>query len=140
MQIALDAMGGDHAPGPIVAGAVQAVAADTSLAGEALPASADFGVIIITLLTSLALMKRVLSSEVRSARINVLTPPASLCAVATLRAAARLICTLPHAGDLSAPPIIAPMSLMPFACADGRRLFPSATQLVGSKNRPALEA
>src|SRR5262245_15719123 len=26
MQIALDAMGGDHAPGPIVAGAVQAVA------------------------------------------------------------------------------------------------------------------
>lgn len=27
MQIALDAMGGDHAPGPIVAGAVQAVAA-----------------------------------------------------------------------------------------------------------------
>src|SRR6516165_256990 len=25
MQIALDAMGGDHAPGPIVAGAVQAV-------------------------------------------------------------------------------------------------------------------
>ena len=28
MRIALDAMGGDHAPGPIVAGAVQAVAAD----------------------------------------------------------------------------------------------------------------
>ena len=28
MLIALDAMGGDHAPGPIVAGAVQAVAAD----------------------------------------------------------------------------------------------------------------
>ena len=26
MRIALDAMGGDHAPGPIVAGAVQAVA------------------------------------------------------------------------------------------------------------------
>jgi len=31
MQIALDAMGGDHAPGPIVAGAVQAVAADPQL-------------------------------------------------------------------------------------------------------------
>src|SRR6516164_762977 len=31
MQIALDAMGGDHAPGPIVAGAVQAVAADPRL-------------------------------------------------------------------------------------------------------------
>jgi glycerol-3-phosphate acyltransferase PlsX len=31
MRIALDAMGGDHAPGPIVAGAVQAVAADPSL-------------------------------------------------------------------------------------------------------------
>src|SRR5437868_762309 len=31
MQIALDAMGGDHAPGPIVAGAVQAVAADPHL-------------------------------------------------------------------------------------------------------------
>src|SRR3984957_2222309 len=31
MQIALDAMGGDHAPGPIVAGAVQAVAADPEL-------------------------------------------------------------------------------------------------------------
>jgi phosphate acyltransferase len=31
MQIALDAMGGDHAPGPIVAGAVQAVQADPSL-------------------------------------------------------------------------------------------------------------
>jgi glycerol-3-phosphate acyltransferase PlsX len=31
MEIALDAMGGDHAPGPIVAGAVQAVAADPSL-------------------------------------------------------------------------------------------------------------
>src|SRR5208282_947522 len=31
MQIALDAMGGDHAPGPIVAGAVQAVAADAHL-------------------------------------------------------------------------------------------------------------
>ena len=31
MQIALDAMGGDHAPGPIVAGAVQAVAADADL-------------------------------------------------------------------------------------------------------------
>ncbi len=31
MQIALDAMGGDHAPGPIVAGAVQAVAADHEL-------------------------------------------------------------------------------------------------------------
>src|SRR5581483_9663543 len=31
MQIALDAMGGDHAPGPIVAGAVQAVAADPGL-------------------------------------------------------------------------------------------------------------
>jgi glycerol-3-phosphate acyltransferase PlsX len=31
MQIALDAMGGDHAPGPIVAGAVQAVAADPDL-------------------------------------------------------------------------------------------------------------
>ena len=31
MQIALDAMGGDHAAGPIVAGAVQAVAADPSL-------------------------------------------------------------------------------------------------------------
>src|SRR5262245_49978540 len=28
MRIALDAMGGDHAPGPIVAGALQAVAAD----------------------------------------------------------------------------------------------------------------
>ncbi len=31
MQIALDAMGGDHAPGPIVAGAVQAVQADPAL-------------------------------------------------------------------------------------------------------------
>src|SRR2546423_865148 len=31
MQIALDAMGGDHAPGPIIAGAVQAVAADPDL-------------------------------------------------------------------------------------------------------------
>src|SRR5438270_6245934 len=31
MLIALDAMGGDHAPGPIVAGAVQAVAADRDL-------------------------------------------------------------------------------------------------------------
>src|SRR4051812_19675652 len=31
MQIALDAMGGDHAPGPIVAGAVQAAAADPEL-------------------------------------------------------------------------------------------------------------
>src|SRR5579883_2035477 len=31
MLIALDAMGGDHAPGPIVAGAVQAVAADPGL-------------------------------------------------------------------------------------------------------------
>src|SRR5262245_41572941 len=31
MQIALDAMGGDHAPGPIVAGAVQAVHADPSV-------------------------------------------------------------------------------------------------------------
>src|SRR6188508_3401468 len=31
MQIALDAMGGDHAPGPIVAGALRAVAADPEL-------------------------------------------------------------------------------------------------------------
>lgn len=31
MQIALDAMGGDHAPGPVVAGAVQAVAADPDI-------------------------------------------------------------------------------------------------------------
>ena len=31
MQIALDAMGGDHAPEPIVAGAAQAVAADPDL-------------------------------------------------------------------------------------------------------------
>jgi phosphate acyltransferase len=31
MRIALDAMGGDHAPGPIVAGAVQAVAANPEL-------------------------------------------------------------------------------------------------------------
>ena len=31
MRIALDAMGGDHAPGPIVAGAVQAVAKDPEL-------------------------------------------------------------------------------------------------------------
>src|SRR3954449_1944850 len=31
MRIALDAMGGDHAPGPIVAGAVQAAAADPEL-------------------------------------------------------------------------------------------------------------
>src|SRR5947209_5713178 len=31
MDIALDAMGGDHAPGPIVAGALQAVAADPDL-------------------------------------------------------------------------------------------------------------
>jgi glycerol-3-phosphate acyltransferase PlsX len=31
MQVALDAMGGDHAPGPIVAGAVQAVQADPAL-------------------------------------------------------------------------------------------------------------
>src|SRR5436305_985246 len=31
MQVALDAMGGDHAPGPIVAGAVQAVEANPHL-------------------------------------------------------------------------------------------------------------
>src|SRR5438067_119561 len=31
MQIALDAMGGDHAPEPVVAGAVQAVTADPQL-------------------------------------------------------------------------------------------------------------
>src|SRR5829696_4306399 len=31
MRIALDAMGGDHAPGPIVAGAVQAVAENPEL-------------------------------------------------------------------------------------------------------------
>src|SRR5690349_15880568 len=31
MRIALDAMGGDHAPGPIVAGAVQAVQAEPEL-------------------------------------------------------------------------------------------------------------
>src|SRR5581483_11203601 len=31
MQIALDAMGGDHAPEPIIAGAIQAVAADPEL-------------------------------------------------------------------------------------------------------------
>src|SRR5262245_27159241 len=31
MRIALDAMGGDHAPAPIVAGAVQAVKADNNL-------------------------------------------------------------------------------------------------------------
>src|SRR5919204_574773 len=31
MRIALDAMGGDQAPGPVVAGAVQAVAADAEL-------------------------------------------------------------------------------------------------------------
>src|SRR6202140_2692425 len=31
MRIALDAMGGDHAPGPVVAGALQAVAADPEL-------------------------------------------------------------------------------------------------------------
>jgi glycerol-3-phosphate acyltransferase PlsX len=31
MQVALDAMGGDHAPGPVVQGAVQAVAADPGL-------------------------------------------------------------------------------------------------------------
>src|SRR5216683_7975812 len=31
MEIALDAMGGDHAPGPIVEGAIQAVAADPDL-------------------------------------------------------------------------------------------------------------
>jgi phosphate acyltransferase len=31
MRIALDAMGGDHAPSPIVAGALQAVAADTEI-------------------------------------------------------------------------------------------------------------
>ena len=31
MQVALDAMGGDYAPGPIVGGAVQAVAADPDL-------------------------------------------------------------------------------------------------------------
>jgi glycerol-3-phosphate acyltransferase PlsX len=31
MQLALDAMGGDHAPGPIVAGAVQAVEADPTI-------------------------------------------------------------------------------------------------------------
>jgi glycerol-3-phosphate acyltransferase PlsX len=31
MRIALDAMGGDHAPGPVVAGAVQAVAAEPEL-------------------------------------------------------------------------------------------------------------
>src|SRR5258708_6043565 len=31
MRIALDAMGGDHAPGPIVAGAVQAGAADAGI-------------------------------------------------------------------------------------------------------------
>src|SRR5262245_8460158 len=31
MRIALDAMGGDYAPGPVVAGAVQAVASDSNL-------------------------------------------------------------------------------------------------------------
>ena len=31
IRVALDAMGGDHAPGPIVAGAVQAVAADPAV-------------------------------------------------------------------------------------------------------------
>src|SRR5437588_9577405 len=31
MRLALDAMGGDHAPGPIVAGAVQAVEADPDI-------------------------------------------------------------------------------------------------------------
>src|SRR6476469_8288317 len=31
MRIALDAMGGDHAPGTIVAGAIQAVAADSDV-------------------------------------------------------------------------------------------------------------
>src|SRR5436189_3452695 len=31
MRIALDAMGGDHAPGPIVAGAVRAVAANPEI-------------------------------------------------------------------------------------------------------------
>src|SRR4051812_17725860 len=31
MRIALDAMGGDHAPGPIVAGAIQAVEAEPEL-------------------------------------------------------------------------------------------------------------
>src|ERR1700677_4176041 len=31
MQVALDAMGGDHAPGPIVLGAVRAVQKDSSL-------------------------------------------------------------------------------------------------------------
>src|SRR5262245_55112371 len=31
MRIALDAMGGDHAPGPIVAGAIQAVGAEPEL-------------------------------------------------------------------------------------------------------------
>ena len=31
MRIALDAMGGDHAPGPIVAGALQAVADEPEL-------------------------------------------------------------------------------------------------------------
>ena len=35
MRIALDAMGGDHAPEPIVAGAVQAVAADPEMLGRA---------------------------------------------------------------------------------------------------------
>ena len=36
MRIALDAMGGDHAPAPIVAGAVQAVLADPELACKTL--------------------------------------------------------------------------------------------------------
>ena len=31
MRIALDAMGGDHAPGPIIAGALQAIAADPDI-------------------------------------------------------------------------------------------------------------
>src|SRR5215468_6741305 len=50
MQIALDAMGGDHAPGPIVAGAVQAVQADPELRvllvgdqAQVEPALAHFG-------------------------------------------------------------------------------------------------
>ena len=41
MQIALDAMGGDFAPGPIVLGAVQAVAADPQVRTAGLSARKD---------------------------------------------------------------------------------------------------
>ncbi|HZU35812.1 MAG TPA: phosphate acyltransferase PlsX [Gemmataceae bacterium] len=57
MRIALDAMGGDHAPAPIVAGAVQAVAADPDLE--------------VVLVGDQAKIEPLLSNEGASARLDI---------------------------------------------------------------------